>query len=574
MQNDTLAPDDRHRATLAAHRALSRRARETADTGKARESSRRAIGPQTSEGGSQRSSAAENVARGWVGEPAPTSHARAEPLQHRRPHRKTDSRAGAGIAVAHGYGLKVRVERRHLEIDDGFGRQRRTRRYHRTNRLRRLVLIGRDGYITLAALRWLHDTGAAFVHLDTSGELIAATVADGADLAGLRRAQALAPDTPAGLEVARHVLSEKVRGQAAVADELDAAKHVQDALHRGLSEIEDGRSLAALLDAERAAAKLYWEAWSEVTARFPRSDIARLPEHWLTFGQRASLITGGPRLATNPANAILNYLYALLKAETIFACHALGLDPGLGIFHADREGRASMALDLMEAARPAVDAYLLALLSQRTLSAREFVETREGGCRITPRLAEQLAETCAVWRSHVAHVVERTANTLARHARSRVPTRAPLTRAHHRAALDERMPDRKSRKEPVKPTLPPTCRECGNPLTDGRRPYCESCRRQRWIEQASRSRRTVADMSGELRDGLAEQLHAALTDSPGGMTRAQIQRLLSRNVPGDRIRAALDQLAASGRARRLPRERGPGSIGRPAERWVAVQSES
>ena len=508
--------------------------------------------------------AAENVARGWLGEPTPASRARTEALRQRQPHRKTDRRAG-GLAVARGYGLRVRVDNRHLIVDDGFGLQRRTRRFHRTDRLRRLVLIGRDGYITLGALRWLHDTGAAFVHLDTSGELIAATVADGADLAGLRRVQALAPDTPAGLEVARHVLSEKVRGQAAVADELDAAEHVHDALHRGLSEIEDGRTLAALLDAERAAAKLYWEAWSGITARFPRAGIARLPEHWRTFGQRASLITGGPRTATNPENAILNYLYALLEAETIFGCHALGLDPGLGIFHTDREGRASLALDLMEACRPAVDAYLLAMLSQRTLSRRDFVESPEGGCRIAPRLAEQLAETCEVWAAHIAPVVEWTANTLAKHSRSRVPIRSPLTRAHHHAALDERMPSRKPRRAPVKAALPPSCRGCGKPLTDGRRPYCQDCRRARWIEQSSRSRRTAADMTGELRDGLAEQLHAALIDSP--MTRTQIQRLLSRNVPADRIDAALDQLASSGRAKRQR----VNTRGRPAERWTVVQ---
>ncbi len=60
----------------------------------------------------------------------------------------------------------------------------------------------------------------------------------------------------------------------------------------------------------------------------------------------------------------------------------------------------------MEAARPAVDAYVLALLTQRALSARDFVETREGGCRITPRFAEQLGGTCDVWRSNVAPVVE------------------------------------------------------------------------------------------------------------------------------------------------------------------------
>jgi hypothetical protein len=42
-------------------------------------------------------------------------------------------------------------------------------------------------------------------------------------------------------------------------------------------------------------------------------------------------------------------------------------------------------------------------------------------------------------------------------------------------------------------------------------------------------------VSAELRDSLAEQLHAALIDRPDGMTRTQIQRLLRGNVPGERI---------------------------------------
>jgi CRISPR-associated endonuclease Cas1 len=441
--------------------------------------------------------------------------------------------------------------------------------------LRRLLLIGRSGYVTLGALGWLHDTGAALVHLDPGGGLIAASVAAGVDLAGLRRAQALAVDSPAGIEIARHVLLEKVSGQRAVLDELPvdvlsaAGGDPRATLDHFLVELDRGTTLGHLLSAESQAAAVYWQAWSALPARFPARETATIPEHWRTFGQRASLLTGSPRMATNSANAILNYCYALLEAETIFACHSLGLDPGLGIFHRDREGRASLALDVMEACRPAVDAYLLALLTQRTLSAREFVESRKGACRITPRLAEQLAETCEVWRSHVAPVAEWTANTLANHARSRVPSRAPLTRAHHRAALDERLPARKPRKEPVKPTLPPTCRECGKPLTGRRRPYCENCRRERWIEQASRSRRTAADMSGELRDGLGEHLYTALSARPDGMTRTQIQRLLSRNVPGERIQAALDQLAESGRARRQPVATG----GRPAERWVAVAGD-
>ena len=32
---------------------------------------------------------------------------------------------------------------------------------------------------------------------------------------------------------------------------------------------------------------------------------------------------------------ILNYGYAILETEAIVACHAMGLDPALGLMHAD-----------------------------------------------------------------------------------------------------------------------------------------------------------------------------------------------------------------------------------------------
>jgi hypothetical protein len=45
------------------------------------------------------------------------------------------------------------------------------------------------------------------------------------------------------------------------------------------------------------------------------------------------LLTGSPRLATNPPNAILNYCYALLLCEARLSAVAVGLDPGLGMLH-------------------------------------------------------------------------------------------------------------------------------------------------------------------------------------------------------------------------------------------------
>ena len=97
------------------------------------------------------------------------------------------------IHVASGYGLKLYVNRGHLVVHDGIGRQRRTVRFNRaTSRLRRLVVLGHSGYVTLEALRWLRDVGAAFVHIDRDAKLVACTTGQGRDDARLRRAQALA----------------------------------------------------------------------------------------------------------------------------------------------------------------------------------------------------------------------------------------------------------------------------------------------------------------------------------------------------------------------------------------------
>src|SRR5215813_13964616 len=107
--------------------------------------------------------------------------------------------------------------------------------------------------------------------------------------------------------------------------------------------------------------------WRSVPVNFPTTDARQVPEHWRTFGQRVSPLTGSPRLAVNPANAILNFLYAVLESETRLAITALGLDPGLGVLHVDTPRRDSFACDLMEPIRPVIDAYLFDWMSQSPL---------------------------------------------------------------------------------------------------------------------------------------------------------------------------------------------------------------
>ena len=63
----------------------------------------------------------------------------------------------------------------HLFLHDGIADERRTIRLPRVNHgLRRLVIIGSDGFFTLEALRWISDVGASFVMLDRRGKVLVA----------------------------------------------------------------------------------------------------------------------------------------------------------------------------------------------------------------------------------------------------------------------------------------------------------------------------------------------------------------------------------------------------------------
>src|SRR5438093_106470 len=229
-----------------------------------------------------------------------------------------------GVITVFGYGVQVCVNRGHLTIEDGIGADRRHFRLPRVGHgLKRLVIIGSDGMISLAALRWLSDQNAAFVMLERDGKVLATTGPVRPSDAKLRRAQAF---------------------------------------------------------------------------------------------------------AANPANAMLNYLYALLESEARLAAAALGLDPGLGVLHVDTPGRDSLACDVMEAIRPQVDAYVLDWLLSQPLRREWFFEQRDGNCRLMASFAIRLSETAHMWARAIGPVAEWTARQLWSTTRRRTLSNRPPTR--------------------------------------------------------------------------------------------------------------------------------------------------
>jgi CRISPR-associated endonuclease Cas1 len=366
------------------------------------------------------------------------------------------------VVVLHGYAVRVDVERGQLRVRDGFGAQSREQLLGRaTCGLRRLIVFGHSGSMTFEAIRWLHDLGAGYLQLDRDGVVLAAFGPVGADRPKLRRAQAQSLDTPLGLAVARALIEHKLEAQLQTLELLEsdqvASADAADLIKTSLAALPGARDRADIRQLEAQAAAAYWGVWRSLAVHFARRDLARIPTHWTSFGSRTSRLTGGPRLAANPANAILNYLYALLEAEASMTARVVGLDPGLGVLHADQLNRDSLAADLMEPTRPQVDRYLARLLATRSFAAADFVETRQGVCRIMPTLARELAQTAPHWGRLAGVVAEDVAAQLEGGAAGRAVMPTPISGRNRSAG---RGPYARPRTF-VAPTPSPRCTVCG-----------------------------------------------------------------------------------------------------------------
>jgi len=85
------------------------------------------------------------------------------------------------------------------------------------------------------------------------------------------------------------------------------------------------------------------------------------------------------RPPTDPINALMSFVYALIRNDCVAAAEGVGLDPQMGFLHALRPGRAALALDLMEEFRSVMaDRLVLTLINRRQIAAKHFVK-RPGG---------------------------------------------------------------------------------------------------------------------------------------------------------------------------------------------------
>jgi hypothetical protein len=274
--------------------------------------------------------------------------------------------------------------------------------------------------------------------------------------------------------------------------------------------------------------------------------VSRLPAHWLSFGMRVSPLTGSPRLACNPPNAILNFLYALLESEARLAAAALGLDPGLGVLHVDTTARDSLACDIMEPIRAQVDSYVLDLITREYLNRGWFIEERDGNCRLTAEFVSRLAQTAPMLSRAVAPVAEWVAREFWKTIRRPdTPFTTRLTQANKRAVKGSAPPV-----IPQTPTPQHLCERCGKPIPRTST-HCSRCAvedfRVRMLDVAQKGR--IASRSPLSRARLSEtqrrQTTACHRWNPADQPKWLTEDVYTNRIQPRLANYSLSQIAAS-----------------------------
>ncbi|HYS38311.1 MAG TPA: transposase, partial [Pseudonocardiaceae bacterium] len=129
---------------------------------------------------------------------------------------------------------------------------------------------------------------------------------------------------------------------------------------------------------------------------------------------------------------------------------AVGLDSTLGYLHLDESARNSLALDLIEVVRPAVERFVLSLvapsmdgpLHAKWWVPRWFAELSDGQCRLVAPLTYIIAEEMPTWARIVAPYVDQIARMVAAVGKGDVK---PSTRIVGSAITKERRRGREPR---------------------------------------------------------------------------------------------------------------------------------
>jgi len=169
-------------------------------------------------------------------------------------------------------------------------------------------------------------------------------------------------------------LAESPAAPAGFADDIRVTDRILAALGQGFSDWQPDKKLA--LPDEATAARFRGQEGTASRIYFQKI-AAFLSKKLPAAGESEDTLPPfegrQKRPAHDPFNALLNYLYGMLYTSVHLALLKSGLDPYIGVMHADRYGGApTLVFDAIEPYRPWADAVAVQIMESGQLSADFF----------------------------------------------------------------------------------------------------------------------------------------------------------------------------------------------------------
>ena len=197
-----------------------------------------------------------------------------------------------------------------------------------------------------------NEHGIVLNYFTQNGKYRGSFVPEKNTIAEVRRAQ-YALSTEEELDIARSMIRGKIRNQRTLLSRKGVTG--TDILKDLGIRIGNTQTKDDLRGTEGEAAERYFNRLDET-----------LVDGW-TFEKRTK------RPPEDHINSLLSLTYVFMKNEVLSALRQYNLDPFLGVLHADRHGRPSLALDLQEEFRPIFcDALVTRLINRGTITHDDF----------------------------------------------------------------------------------------------------------------------------------------------------------------------------------------------------------
>lgn len=142
-------------------------------------------------------------------------------------------------------------------------------------------------------------------------------------------------------------------------DEENSLRKAAYLLEEQLLLLETADTIDSMRGIEGSAASIYFRVFDH---------MMKTEDNKMLFEKRSR------RPPENRTNALLSFVYMLLKNDVQSALESVGIDPAAGYLHTLRPGRPSMALDLMEELRsPLCDRFVISLINLKQIKSDCFI---------------------------------------------------------------------------------------------------------------------------------------------------------------------------------------------------------